>query len=213
MAAEFVGGVMRDESGQITAIQWANLSPENAHLARFEHLPIGPGHPLGDRASSPPPGSSSGPADAGSGADAAGGGGGGGAGAGDDDDSSGSDGEGAAGEAAGGGGGGGGVASPGSPTWGPEDHEAVTVGKISKSTCQVQGCLTKLVSKKVSMAANAALWMVLIPLRPFKKRSNRHTCRSCKKKVCSAHFCKAPGGMKICAECSAKGVDGPASSN
>jgi len=197
---------MKDESGQITAIQWANLSPENAHLARWENLPIGPGHPLSERGSSPPPG--------GSGAAAAGGGG--DAGAGDDNDSSGSDGEGAAGEAAGGGGGGGGgggVASPGSPTWGPEDHEAVTVGRVSKSACQVQGCLTKLVSKKVSMAANAALWMVLIPLRPFKKRSDRHTCRSCKKKVCSAHFCKAPGGMKICAECSAKGVDGPASSN
>jgi hypothetical protein len=196
---EFVGGVMRDESGVITAIQWENLSPENAHLARWEHVPVGPGHPLSDHpAEAPAASEQAGAAEAhvvaapAAGRES------------DGDDSSGSEGEGAAG---GGGGGGGGSERP-SP-----GHEVVNTGPASKSTCQAQGCLTKLVSKKVSMVTNALLWSVLIPLRPFKKRSNRHTCRSCKKKVCSAHFTKAPGGMKICSECAAKGVDGPASSN
>ena len=207
---EFIGGVMRDESGAIIAIQWDNLSPENKHLARWEHEPIGPGHPLSDSYVSEPVvdaaagDGAAAPAAAPASAPAA---------VSDDDESSGSEGEGAGG--AGGSGGGGGsaaAAAPGAPDWGPEDHELVATGK-SKSACMVEGCTTKLVAKKVSMVANALLWAVLVPVRPFKKRSNRHTCRSCKKKVCGAHFTNAPGGMKICSECSKKGVDGPASSN
>ncbi len=208
---------MRDESGAITAIQWENLSPENKHLARWEHLPIGPGHPLSDQPA--PPGAAepaAAPLDtvaAGSGALAPT--------AVSDDESSGSEGEGAGGGGGGGGGspaaaaaaaGGGAGArpSPGSPEWGPEDMDAVRTGHVSKSLCMVKGCATKLVTKKVSVVANTLLFGIL---RPFKKRSNRHTCRSCKIKVCSTHFTKAPGGMKICTECLALGVDGPKSSN
>ena len=88
--------------------------------------------------------------------------------------------------------------------------DAVRTGHVSKSLCMVKGCATKLVTKKVSVVANTLLFGIL---RPFKKRSNRHTCRSCKIKVCSTHFTKAPGGMKICTECLALGVDGPKSSN
>ena len=66
--------------------------------------------------------------------------------------------------------------------------------------CKIEGCEEQLVSRRLKY-----LW----PFKPFVDKKEKHHCRSCKLKVCEAHFARSPRGMKVCTVCLAAGVDGP----
>jgi hypothetical protein len=66
--------------------------------------------------------------------------------------------------------------------------------------CRIPGCKVQLVSRRLKY-----LW----PFKPFIDKENKHHCRSCKLKVCAAHFTRSQQGMKVCTACLAAGVDGP----